>query len=79
MNDQPKYYKKEYRCVVLSQDEEIDDIEFIGYNVTNGDDCLHTWEQVTSEELTGKQAADLLIDAGSDPGFFMLDENGNPQ
>ena len=73
-----KYYRKEYKCVVLSESDADDDIEYIGYNVTNGDDCLHTWECVGTRELSGKEAADLLTDAGSDPGFFNLDEKGMP-
>lgn len=29
------------------------------------------------EDLTGKQMADALLKAGSDPGFFQLDAEGN--
>ena len=28
------------------------------------------------EELSGKQMADALVAAGSEPGFFMLDADG---
>jgi hypothetical protein len=31
----------------------------------------------SSEQVTGKQMADALYAAGSDPGFFNLDDNGN--
>lgn len=32
-----------------------------------------------SEELNGKQAADALYDAGSQPEFFRLDDEGNSE
>jgi hypothetical protein len=33
-------------------------------------------EVVAQEELTGKEAADALYAAGSEPGFFQLDDDG---
>jgi hypothetical protein len=30
-----------------------------------------------SEKLSGKEMADALYAAGSEPGFFMLDDDGN--
>jgi hypothetical protein len=40
-----------------------------------GDFVLST-ESSESEELTGKQMADALYAAASDPGFFMLNNDG---
>ena len=35
-------------------------------------------ETLTPQKLSGKEMADALIEAGSDPGFFMLDDEGDP-
>jgi hypothetical protein len=34
--------------------------------------------ETKQQELTGKEMADELYAFGSDPTFFMLDDNGNP-
>lgn len=40
--------------------------EWVGFN------CRQS-----SKKLTTKEMADALYEAGSDPGFFSLDDNGN--
>lgn len=71
-----KYYRKEYRAVVLSESPDDDRLESLDFNVTIGDDCLHSFECVNTDELDGMQIAKLLYDAGSDPGFFGLNDDG---
>lgn len=39
--------------------------------------CVLKSSYATMTSLTPKKAADALIAAGSEPGFFMLDEEGN--
>ena len=72
-----KFYKHTYKIVILSESPDEDDLDNIADNVNEGPDCLHTWERLQVEELTGKETADALSDAGSEPGFFMLDDQGN--
>lgn len=52
---------------------EIGDIE---YAVTEGACVLASREDVT-EKLDGRAMAKALIDAGGDPNFFRLDEDGH--
>lgn len=73
-----KYYRQTYRIVVLSESPAEDELDNIARSVNDGPDCLHTFELEKTEEMTGKEAVDALIDAGSEPGFFRLDEDGNP-
>ncbi len=40
-------------------------------------DCVLSILQRDVVELTGEQVAEDLIEAGSDPSFFNLDEDGN--
>jgi hypothetical protein len=72
-----KFYRKVYQVVVLSEDEADDRLETIPYNVTDGPDCLHSFECVESKEMTGREMADALHDAGSEPVFFGLDDDGS--
>jgi hypothetical protein len=72
-----KFYKHTYKVVVLSESPDEDDLYDLADNVNEGPDCLHTWELSETKELTSKEAADALYDAGSEPGFFMLDDEGN--
>jgi hypothetical protein len=63
--------------VVLS--EETIEGRDIGYILESCDtgDCVLASTGFEDEDLSGKQMADALKDAGSDPGFFMLDDAGN--
>jgi hypothetical protein len=40
-------------------------------------DCVGFEKQIAVRSVTGKQMADLLYEAGSEPGFFGLDDDGN--
>lgn len=50
-------------------------LEQIGHCIMDGD-CSGVTEVLSDEKLTGKEAADALIEQGSDPEFFMIDEDG---
>ena len=39
--------------------------------------CVGTVEDTSREQITAKQCADALYAMGSEPGFFMLDDDGN--
>ena len=73
-----KFYKTVVKIEILS-DEEVPDsmsLDFIQDQITNG--C---WSGIINHSLSkilnGKQAAKALINQGSDPEFFMIDEKGN--
>ena len=66
-----KYYKHTYTITVLSESDAQDSIDYLAYNVTYGDDCLHGTDHAL-KEVDGKEMAQLLIEAGSDPEFFNL-------
>ena len=65
-----KFYKHTYKVVVLSEHVHPDELDNIAWNITHGDDCLHTFSHSSVEELDKDQMSDMLIDAGSDPEFF---------
>jgi hypothetical protein len=73
-----KFYKSTITIEVLHEDP-IDPnaaLEDVAYQVTEGDWVGYNYK-VDTKELSGKEAADELFNAGSDPGFFRLDEAGN--
>ena len=74
-----RFYRHTYEVVVLSESPDHDTIYTIAGNVDGGPDCLARFSHVKEEELSGKEAAAALYAAGSEPGFFDLDEEGNPQ
>lgn len=41
-------------------------------------DCVLASTDLAQKVLTPKQMADALYAAGSEPGFFQLDDEGNP-
>lgn len=74
--------RKFYRTVLM-----VEVLSEVPYNETNLAQIatdLNEGEQVgkvsitsSNEEMTGKVCAVFLKEAGSEPGFFMLDNNGN--
>lgn len=70
MSEPRKFYKTTFEIIILSE-KPIDEInlEDIPYEVTEGPCCLHTFRMEQETHLTGKEMADELCDAGSDPGF----------
>lgn len=72
-----KFYKTTFTVTVLSEEPIQDmDIADLPRGYTEGDLVLHS-VKAKETKLTGKQAADLLYDAGSQPGFFNLDDKGD--
>lgn len=73
---QRKFYKTEFKIVVLSEEPIADiNLEVMGNEVTTGDCVLSVFECVKQKTMTPKQAVKALYDAGSEPGFFQLGEN----
>jgi hypothetical protein len=73
-----KFYQTEYRITVLSE-EPLDDpisLEDIIYEISEGH-CLGRVDRERAEEISSKRCAQQCEWAGSDAGFFELDEEGN--
>lgn len=73
-----KFYKTTFTIEVLSEEPLGDELTLsqIDYAITEGP-CVGFTLLNRQEELTSKQMADALYEAGSDPGFFQLDDDGN--
>ncbi len=73
-----KFFRTIVQVEVLSEDHPIkfDDLEDLNHGISQGD-----WsgkvEVVKSEPISAQRAAKLLMEQGSDPGFFQLDEKGD--
>lgn len=75
-----KYYRTIIQVEVLSEDSpltNVDSLHDVASAIDEGD-CSGKVKITKVEELTGKQAAKALKAQGSDPEFFMLDDDGNP-
>lgn len=74
----PEFYKTTFTITVLS-DEPLGGVSLGNLEelVNDGPCVLHTQRQ-RERVVNGKTMANLLYDAGSEPGFFRLDNNGNP-
>lgn len=72
-----KIYKNVFQIVVLSEDAPVSncDLGVINFDITEGD-CSGEVKHLSSELLTPKEAADALLDQGSDPSFFGLTPDG---
>jgi predicted metal-binding protein len=72
-----KFYKTVYQVTVLSEEPvNFESLTDIAAAITDGD-CSGEYTTTSSETINGKQAADALKAQRSDPGFFMLDDDGN--
>jgi hypothetical protein len=73
-----KYFKTTFKVEVLSEGGPASSmtLEEVLYEITHGE-FSGDFEVVSVKELTARQAARELINQGSDPAFFNLDENGN--
>lgn len=69
------FYKQTITIVVLSEDKPLDafDLEDIHEACDHGD-CVGQVIHETSEEISAEQCAKELVEIGSEPGFFRLDE-----
>jgi hypothetical protein len=73
-----KFYRQVVSVEILSE-ELIDfdnDLEAIAEAITTGE-CSGVVSVAVSDEVDGLAMARLLEAQGSDPGFFMLDSEGN--
>ena len=74
-----KFRRTTVKLVILhEEDDKISDMEIDALHefVSNGAGVLAGMDDV-EEVLDGKQAAAALSAAGSEPGFFQLDDKGN--
>lgn len=79
MASKRKFYKTKVTVTVLSEyplDVGHLSLEKLSYLVDTGD-CSGEVSVGESKVMGGKAAAKALVKQGSDPSFFMLDENGN--
>jgi hypothetical protein len=74
-----RYYKTTFTIDVLSEEPLGDCLSLgqIDYAITDGD-CVGSNLRQVEAELTSKEMAQALLEAGSEPDFFMLDDDGNP-
>ena len=72
------FYKTTYTFSVLSEDPVRNgmSLEDVLYECSEGD-MVGAEESSVVENLTGKEMADALYSASSEPGFFGLDDDGN--
>lgn len=73
-----KFFKTEIKFTVLSEEPIPDGMELaaIAHQCIEGDWSMGN-SRHTVKELDGGQAARALLNQGSDPSFFRLDEEGN--
>lgn len=70
-------YRTKIELVVLSENP-IDGLDVPSVvEACDTGDCVLASDEASSETLTGKEMAAALYAAGSEPGFFMLDDEGN--
>lgn len=73
-----KFYRTTFKVVVLSEDRSTENLGLLAISqATDDGDCVGDLSVDTIEELTGPDAATALHELGSEPGFFMLDNDGN--
>ena len=80
MTSKRKFYRTVVRFEVLTEDDPMPSIslEDLAYETTEGHYSGRFLDNFPdNEELDGPTAAKALIAQGSDPEFFMLDEDGN--
>ena len=72
-----KFFINTFIIKVLSEDEPVTncDLANLDYLVTDGDCVLYSNTQ-SCKKLNSKQIVNKLNEAGSEPGFFMLDNDG---
>lgn len=71
-----KYFLTTYTIKVLSEDYPVEDLTpaEVAEAIDTGN-CVGLTE-ASSVEIDGKRAATLLTEFGSEPGYFMLDDEG---
>jgi hypothetical protein len=61
-----------------NQDVGIGDLQLL-HELVNAGPAVGVLNVKKTESLRGKQMADALTEAGSEPGFFRLDDDGNSE
>lgn len=73
-----QFIKTTFSITVLSDEPLPDDIDLEGVAHAIGDGPYIGGEfRRETQELTAKEAATALVELGSEPDFFQLDEDGN--
>ena len=72
------FYRTVIQVVVLSENPYNEtDLEQIAYDIKEGDQSGQVTITSANEEMNSKTAVALLKEQGSEPSFFMLDDQGN--
>jgi hypothetical protein len=71
-----KFYRTVIQVEILSESPYTEDynLEAIAYDIGQGDCSGRVTDIVLNEEVDGPTMSKLLLAQGSDPGFFMLDD-----
>jgi len=74
-----RFFKTTFTVEVLSEGEFDDglNLEQIAHAIDHGE-CVGRFTSWGMEPLSPKEMADDLTQYGSEPGFFQLDDNGEP-
>lgn len=71
------FYRYVYRLEMLSEEPRPAlSLADIAYEIHDGG-CVGSFAEEAVEEVNGYEMAQLLLEFGSEPGFFQLDEQGN--
>jgi hypothetical protein len=73
-----KFYKTIIQITILSEDHPVGsgmELSAINNAITDGD-CSGACELIQEKQVCAGRMAKLLVEQGSDPGFFGLDEDG---
>lgn len=75
-----KFYRTTFELVVLSEDKPANDLDLdaLAHECYDGE-LVGDLHEKSVEELDGKQAAQALLAARSEPGFFQLTEEGEDE
>ena len=77
MTSKRKFYKTTLQVEILSEELlKLDDLRVEIEEAMFGDNSM-IWSVVSEETMTGSKIVEALYSQGSDPEFFMLDEDGN--
>ena len=78
VNKDRKFFKQIVHILILSEDAPLhhSSLSDIDYAITYGP-CSGSVEEVERTEIDRKEAVELLKFQGTDPEFFLLDENGD--
>jgi hypothetical protein len=76
--DEKKFFLTKIVINILSEEDLVfDSLKDVAHEVVDGD-LLGTWDVKKTKVLTGKQAAKLACEMGSEPGWLGIDKDGKP-